>query len=206
MEKTQIPVSAMKRLPIYLHYLKSLGKDDKATISSAAIAEALGLGEVQVRKDLALVSGAGKPKIGYYLTELSEHIETALGVKNETTNVVVVGAGKLGKALFLYDGFAEFGLNILAAFDKDEKKAEKIGDNKSVYPISEIEKFCKANDVRIGVIAVPEKEAEIAFDTLLKCGVSAVWNVAPVRLKSTESVKVKNENLAAALAVLAASI
>ena len=93
MEKTQIPVSAMKRLPIYLHYLKSLGKDDKATISSAAIAEALGLGEVQVRKDLALVSGAGKPKIGYYLTELSEHIETALGVKNETTNVVVVGAG-----------------------------------------------------------------------------------------------------------------
>ncbi|MCI6734385.1 MAG: redox-sensing transcriptional repressor Rex [Clostridiales bacterium] len=198
--------SIKARLPVYLHYLKSLPSDDKTTISSASIAEGLGLGEVQVRKDLARVSGAGKPKIGYYLGELTEHIEDALGIKPETTNAVIVGAGKLGKALLLYDGFSEFGLNLLAAFDKDESKAGELGNRKAVYPIGEIENFCRENNVKIGVITVPEASAGDAYETLIGCGVTAVWNFSPVRIRGTDKVKVKNENLAASLAVLAADL
>lgn len=205
MKKTNITGSVKARLPIYLHYLKSVA-DERKTISSAAVAEGLGLGEVQVRKDLALVSGAGKPKIGYQTAELIEHIEAALGVSDDITEVVVVGAGKLGKALLLYDGFAEFGLSLSAAFDKDEKKVGALTETKNIYPISEIEKYCKDHSVKIGVIAVPEREAQNAYETLLSCGVSAVWNFAPVRLISDGKVKVRNENLAAALAVLAADI
>lgn len=206
MKKTNITGSVKARLPIYLHYLKSVAQDERKTISSAAVAEGLGLGEVQVRKDLALVSGAGKPKIGYRTTELIEHIEAALGVSDRITEVVVVGAGKLGKALLLYDGFAEFGLRLSAAFDKDEAKLGSIGEAKNIYPISEIGKYCTEHNVRIGAIAVPESEAQNAYETLLSCGVSAVWNFAPVRLISERGVKVRNENLAAALAVLAADI
>lgn len=205
MKKTNITGSVKARLPIYLHYLKSVA-DERRTISSAAVAEGLGLGEVQVRKDLALVSGAGKPKIGYQTAELIEHIEAALGVSDDITEVVVVGAGKLGKALLLYDGFAEFGLRLSAAFDKDENKVGALTETKNIYPISEIEKYCKDHSVKIGVIAVPEREAQNAYETLLSCGVSAVWNFAPVRLISNGKVKVRNENLAAALAVLAADI
>ena len=186
--------SIKARLPVYLHYLKSLPSDDKTTISSASIAEGLGLGEVQVRKDLARVSGAGKPKIGYYLGELTEHIEDALGIKPETTNAVIVGAGKLGKALLLYDGFS------------DESKAGELGNRKAVYPIGEIENFCRENNVKIGVITVPEASAGDAYETLIGCGVTAVWNFSPVRIRGTDKVKVKNENLAASLAVLAADL
>lgn len=206
MRNVKITESVKARLPVYLHYLKSLPSDGKGTISSAAIAEGLGLGEVQVRKDLALVSGAGKPKIGYYTGELTEHLEEALGIKKETTNAVIVGAGKLGKALLLYDGFAEFGLCLAAAFDKDEGKTGAVSGTKTVYPMSEIKNFCKAHNVKIGVIAVPESGAENAFETLSECGVSAVWNFSPIRLKSTDKIRVKNENLAASLAVLASDL
>lgn len=206
MREAKIPESVKTRLPIYLHYLKSISAEEKSTISSAAIAEALGLGEVQVRKDLSMISGAGRPKIGYYVSELSEHIEAALGVGKETTNAIIVGAGKIGKALLLYDGFAEFGLNLVAAFDKDKSKIGKVTNSKSVFDLSDMKEFCKTNNVKIGVIAVPETEAENVFEELLSCNVSAIWNFAPVRLKSTGNVKVKNENLAASLAVLAADI
>lgn len=201
----KITGSVKARLPIYLHYLKAVMQEGKETISSAAIAEALGLGEVQVRKDLALVSGAGKPKVGYYVCELTEHVVAALG-SGSVTNAVIVGAGKLGKALLCYDGFSEFGLELLAAFDKDEGKVGKVNDKKSVYPLSELKEFCKKNDVRIGVITVPEKAAEEVAVLLTECGVDAIWNFAPVRLKSTGNVKVKNENMAASLAVLSADI
>ncbi len=201
----KIPKSVKARLPIYLHYLKAILQEGKTTISSAAIAEALGLGEVQVRKDLALVSGAGKPKIGYYVDELTEHVENALG-SGSVTNAVIVGAGKLGKALLCYDGFAEFGLELLAAFDKDDSKVGKVNDKKFVYPLTEIKEFCKTHDVKIGVITVPEKAAEEVADILVDCGVEAIWNFAPVRLKVQNGIKIKNENMAASLAVLSADI
>lgn len=205
MSEKRIPKSIKARLPIYLHYLKSLPGGEKSTISSAAIAKALGLGDVQVRKDLALVSGAGRPKIGYSISELSGHLEEALG-SNSVTNAIIIGAGKLGKALLCYDGFDEFGLDILAAFDSDESKVGVIHEDKRVYPVSEAKNFCAANDIKIGVITVPERAAEQALALLIECGVSAVWNFAPVRLKTPSGIKIKNENMAASLAVLSADI
>lgn len=200
----KIPKSVKARLPIYLHYLKTM-PEGRETISSAAIADALGLGEVQVRKDLALVSGAGKPKIGYFVDELSKHLEDVLG-SNSVTNVIIIGAGKLGKALLCYDGFDEFGLDVLAAFDIDESKAGVVHGDKRVYTLSDVKEFCKTHDVRIGVITVPEKAAEDALNLLTECGVSAIWNFAPVRLKAPDGIKIKNENMAASLAVLSADI
>ena len=200
----KMPKSVKARLPIYLHYLKSLEADGVPTISSAAIAAAQGLGEVQVRKDLAMVSGSGKPKIGYFVGELASHIENALG-SNCVTGVIIVGAGKLGKALLCYDGFEEFGLDIMAAFDSDDGKTG-VTHGKPVYPLSEIKNFCKTHAVKIGVIAVPEKAAEETLALLIDCGVKAIWNFAPVRLKAENGVKIKNENMAAALAVLSADV
>ena len=147
-----IPAAVRERLPIYLHYLRGFTGGGKTTISSAALAKGLGLGEVQVRKDLALVSGAGKPKIGYDAAELTSHLENALGIAE--TNAVIVGAGRLGKALLCYEGFNEFGLHILAAFDKDESKCSFREGGKLVLPIDELKEFCEENEVKIGVICV----------------------------------------------------
>ena len=197
--------TVIARLPIYLHYLNSLGDDGKNTISSAAIAQALDMGEVQVRKDLALVSGAGKPKIGYVVSELTKHIETALGMGKER-KAIIVGAGKLGRALLGYEGFNEYGLNIIAAFDKKSTEREITANNKFVYPISELKGFCTDNDIGIGIITVPEAEAQKVCDELTECGISAIWNFSPVKLKISGDVKLKNENMAASLAALVAKM
>lgn len=116
MKPKEISKSVLKRLPSYLTYLKSLPADGPANISATALAAALSMGEVQVRKDLALVSDGGRPKVGYMRESLISDIEQFLGYDN-TTEAVLIGAGKLGRALLGYSGFAEYGLEIAAAFD-----------------------------------------------------------------------------------------
>ena len=116
MEQKTISKSVLKRLPGYLAYLKSMPENSPNHISATALAAALGMGEVQVRKDLAMVSDGGRPKIGYLREALIDDIEQFLGYDN-TTDAVLIGAGKLGQALMAYRGFEEYGLNIRAAFD-----------------------------------------------------------------------------------------
>ncbi len=206
MSNRKISESIMARLPVYLHFLKSLGVEPGDTISSAAIAKSLKLGEVQVRKDLAAISGAGKPKIGYYATELIAHLEAALGCK-KSTNAVIVGAGKLGKALFCYEGFSEFGVHILAAFDlKPETSGKDLPEGKIVLPVDSLKSFCAENAVKIGIITVPESQAQIVCDELIAAKVSAIWNFAPTRVEVSPEIKLKNENMAAAVAVLSAGL
>ena len=206
MNQTEIPKPVAKRLPLYLHYLKSLSEAEGDTISSAAIARALQLGEVQVRKDLALISGAGRPKIGYRRRELTEHIARALGVSDTAKGAVVVGMGRLGSALLSYPGFAEYGLSIQAAFDNDPLKMGKTEAGIPVLPVDTLSGYCRDNDIRIGIITVPEPSAREVYATLAGCGIQAVWNFAPCRLEPTEGVAVRNENMAASLAVLCADV
>ena len=111
--RSEISKSVLKRLPGYLAYLKNMPQDAPPHISATALANALGMGEVQVRKDLAMVSDGGRPKIGYLRQRLIDDIEQFLGYDN-TTDAVLIGAGRLGCALLGYEGFSEYGLNILA--------------------------------------------------------------------------------------------
>ena len=130
MNGCSISKATLGRLPGYLQYLKSLPEARGATISATVIAKELSLGDVQVRKDLAAVSGAGKPKVGYVRAKLIRDIECHLG-NERVTHAVLVGAGKLGRALLDYDGFEEFGVRIVAGFDNNEN-AFQIGKNAKV--------------------------------------------------------------------------
>lgn len=202
MNGNNIPKSVIARLPTYLHYLKGVAKN-KPTVSSAWLAGALGLGEVQVRKDLAMVSGAGKPKIGYVTTELIGHIEDVLG-SNEKHYAVIVGAGKLGLALLLYEGFSEYGTEILAAFDKDDRKCGLAHFGKPIYAVDGLKAFCESNSIDIGIITVPEAHAQSVCDVLTDSGVKAILNFSPTVLSVPQGVKVNNVNVAASLAMLLA--
>lgn len=200
MERKEISKSVLKRLPGYLTYLRSIPDGGSPYISATALATALGMGEVQVRKDLALVSDGGRPKIGYLRESLIEDIEQFLGYDN-TTDAVLIGAGKLGQALLGYSGFEAYGLNILAAFDANPV-AEHTDDGKPIYPISQLESFCRANKVLMGIITVPTAHAQSVCDQLIACGIKAVWNFAPTHLEVPENILVQNENMATSLAVL----
>ena len=200
MERKEISKAVLKRLPGYLAYLKSIPEEGSAHISATALANALGMGEVQVRKDLAMVSDGGRPKLGYLRESLIDDIEQFLGYDN-TTDAVLIGAGKLGQALLGYSGFADYGLNILAAFDVAPDHEVKIG-GKPIYHIDELESFCRTHKVLMGIITVPGPFAQQVCDQLIACGIKAIWNFAPTHLEVPSNILVQYENMATSLAVL----
>ncbi len=194
MEHKELSKAVLKRLPGYLSYLKSLPEDSSPYISATGIANALNMGEVQVRKDLAVVSKAGKPKIGYPKSDLIENISRYLCYDN-TTDAILIGAGKLGQALLGYSGFAAYGLNILGAFDVSPA-------DPSIHSMEELEAFCREHNVHMGIITVPGEFAQSVCDRMIECGIKAIWNFAPVHLDVPEHTLVQNENMATSLAVL----
>ena len=200
MEKTKISKSVLKRLPGYLAYLKNMPENAPTHISATALANALGMGEVQVRKDLAMVSDGGRPKIGYQRESLIDDIEQFLGYDN-TTEAVLIGAGKLGQALMGYKGFDEYGLNILAAFDANPKM-ERTEEGKPIYPISKLTQYCRSHKVLMGIITVPAESAQEVADQLIAGGIKAIWNFAPAHLDVPSNILVQYENMATSLAVL----
>ncbi len=196
-----IPKATLGRLPQYLQYLKSLPVEKGATISATAIAKGLSLGEVQVRKDLATVSGTGKPKVGYERANLIGDIERHLG-HERLTNAVLVGAGKLGRALLDYDGFEKFGVRIVAGFDCNEQAFKMEKNAKEILPIREIGAYCEKYDVKLGIITVGQGSAQEVCDKLVESGIEAIWNFAPCALRVPSGVLLKQENLALSLAYL----
>lgn len=200
MEQKKISKSVLKRLPGYLAYLKNMPENSPPHISATALAAALGMGEVQVRKDLAMVSDGGRPKIGYLREALIDDIEQFLGYDN-TTDAVLIGAGKLGQALMAYKGFEEYGLNILASFDRNTVEKRYV-ENTPVYNVSKLEQFCRTHKVLMGIITVPAESAQEVADLLIACGIKAIWNFAPTHLDVPAGTLVQNENMATSLAVL----
>lgn len=191
----------LQRLPSYLNYLRKLAQDSKKHVSATAIAEALGLNDVVVRKDLASVSSSGRPKVGYVRQELIKELEAFLGYDN-SQDAVLVGAGKLGQALLSYGGFPQYGLNILAGFDSDPALAGTEVAGKKILPMDKLPGLCRRLGVHIGIITVPGEHAQTVCDQLIDSGILAVWNFANVHLTVPDGILVQNENMAVSLALL----
>lgn len=194
----KISFSTLKRLPVYLRYLKDLPAET-LNVSATSIAAELGYGDVQVRKDLGSVSGAGRPKTGYNKNDLIFTLENYLGY-NKIKKAVIVGAGKLGEALLGYSGFKDYGLDIVTAFDIREDNSEICG--KPVLAVDCLGDFCRENNIHIGIITVPASSAQQICDQMCASGIKAIWSFAPIRLKVPENVLLHEENMAASLALL----
>ncbi len=198
----EIPVTSLQRLPIYLNYLKSTDtqEDAGANISSKTIADALNMGEVLVRKDLAYTSATGKTRVGYNRKELIAALEEFLGCNN-IKSAVLFGAGALGMALLAYPGFKNYGINIVCAFDTDLRRCGRV----SGKPILEY-KYARAGIAKTGaqlaIIATPASAAQEVADLLVDCGVKAILNFAPILLNVPDTCAVRNMDVAANLAIL----
>ena len=199
METNKVSKKLLNRLPIYLDYLKSL-PDECKNISATVMARELHLGDVQVRKDLAKVSMAGRRRTGRSRQQLIRDIESYLDLTTDT-GTILVGTGKLGQALMDYKGFENSGMNLMAGFDLCPFSNQSSG-GKPIYSMNRLESFCKHYDVRIGIIAVPPESAQEVCDCLVSCGIKAIWNFAPVQLSVPENVVVHSENLAVSLSSL----
>ena len=198
--RSDIPITSLQRLPVYLNYLKTLSGDVKY-VSSGSIARALNMGEVLVRKDLAYTAAQGKTRVGYLLNELIAAIEDYLGC-NDKKNAAIVGAGGLGRALLAYGGFGNYGIELVAAFDNDASKIGTEVAGKPVLDFNGLEAGIRDHGVTLAVICVPAKYAQGVADSLVACGVKAILNFAPVLLHVPEDCIVRNIDVAANLAVL----
>lgn len=197
-----ISVKQLGRLPIYLKYLKKLKDEGISTTSAPMIAEANGLNEEQVRKDLQVISSSeGKPKKGRLVQDLIDDLETFLGYR-DSTSAIIVGVGHLGEAFMNFKGFEEFGLNILAGFDVDEKKIGTKINGKEIFSIEKMENLIPRLNVHIAILTTPTEVAQVVSESLIKAGVKAIWNFAPTHLNVSEDVIVENVNLASSLAVI----
>ena len=183
---------------MYLRFVRTVNSEN---ISATQIARALGLGEVQVRKDLASVCAAGLPKVGYPVRALRMDIEKALNTESPVS-AVIVGAGRLGSALMEYDGFLEYGMEIIAAFDLKAQDPPVYKGHVPVYPMEQLAGFCETHGVRTGVLTVPAGAAQSAAEEMVRSGLHAILNFAPVRLSVPEGVTVHQENMALSLAYL----
>lgn len=202
-----ISKQALLRLPYYLNYLKLLQKEGTADVSAPKIAAALALNEVQVRKDIALVSScAGKPKTGFRVDLLIHDLESFLGYDN-MDEAVLIGAGLLGRSLLGYKGFADYGMKIVAAFDCDPSLYDlRFDGEQRIFPMEKLEDLCRRLCVHIGIICVPSESAQAVCDRLVACGIRAIWNFAPTHLTVPDGVLLQNENIASSLAVLSAHL
>lgn len=200
MENESISKATLGRIPQYLDFLKKLSADQFPYISATAIAKELKLGEVQVRKDLSTVSGVGRPRLGYETKVLISQLEDCLGF-NKLTPAVLIGAGRLGRALLQYDGFVHFGVKIIAAFDSNDQVL-KTDSDPPILPMQQFGKFCEDHPVRLGIITVGEASAQAVCDLMVENGLTAIWNFAPCRLQVPSTVLLQNENLALSLAHL----
>jgi redox-sensing transcriptional repressor len=200
-ETRSIPQPSLRRLPQYHHYLVELEAKGIRQVSCSAIGRDLNLVPVQVRKDLQYTGIVGKPKTGYSVSELIQAIETFLGWNN-VNEAFLVGVGNLGTALLGHERFSKFGLSIVAAFDTDPAKIGKWIYDKAVLPLDKLVDLAPRMSIHLGIITTPAAVAQSVADQMVKGGIQAIWNFAPVKLKVPEHIIVHNEDLYSTLASL----
>lgn len=201
MKAFKIPEATVQRLSIYSRYLHQLMDEEEDTVSSGQIARGVGVSSAQVRKDLAYFGEFGTRGVGYKVDELYGYLMGILGLDHEW-NVIIVGAGKLGSALALYQGFRERGFVVKAILDVAE---DKIGTKLGPLHVESLEVLknrVQENDVHVGVVTVPATQAQEVTDQMVEAGVKAILNFSPRVLKVPNDVVLRNVDLSVNLEVL----
>jgi redox-sensing transcriptional repressor len=193
-----IPNPAVRRLSLYLRQLEAFKRKDRRTVSSKQLGESLNLTDAQVRKDLAYFGQFGHPGIGYRVDELIAKVKQILGT-DKTWNVLLVGAGNLGRALMAYRGFDAKGFRLVAVFDNDPTKVGKKQANFTIQPLSELADTIRRQNIRLAILAVPADPAQPVADQLVVAGIKGLLNFAPVSLNVPSDIALNAVDLAVQL-------
>ncbi|MBS0209012.1 MAG: redox-sensing transcriptional repressor Rex [Planctomycetes bacterium] len=200
-----VPKAVVNRISLYLRELHHLVRDGHETTSSSQLGQLLGFSDAQVRKDLAYFGHFGYPGIGYRCDELISAIKRILGTDQQWP-AALVGVGNLGRALLGYKGFQQRGFRIVAAFDTDPRKVGTEVEGVRVYGLDRLTEIAKANQIALGLLAVPAAMAQPVADQLVAVGVQGILNFAPVTIALPEHVGLVSVDLAIELEQLAFSV
>ena len=191
-DEIDIPDVVIRRLPLYARSLQAITeRDGPATVSSEELAEAVGISSAQIRSDLAWFGRFGTQGHGYEPPRLIEAINHILGL-DRTWNVALVGYGNLGRAIAQYRGFVPSSFRITAVFDRNEERIGTRNGDITIEPLSAIASSVQAQEIRIGIIAVPMEGAQAVADALVAGGVEAILNYAPIHVRTPPEVTVRD--------------
>lgn len=196
------PSRVLHRISIYYRYLQYLDESGVERVSSTELASKSGVTASQLRQDLHYFGSFGQQGYGYRVDELLTRIKRIMGL-DRTQTMVIVGAGRLGLALASYGSFPRRGFRLAGIYDTDPASVGASVGGVTIGDISELGDFLVANEVDIGVITVPASSAQPVADSLVKGGVDAIWNFAPVRLAVPLHVTVEHIHLTDSLVALA---
>ncbi|HAA90789.1 MAG: Redox-sensing transcriptional repressor rex [Thermoanaerobacterales bacterium 50_218] len=201
MKTLKIPQATVLRLSLYSRFLEQVAEKGVVTVSSVEIADGVGVNPAQVRKDLAYFGEFGTRGVGYNVKELSQHIRKILGL-HQVWPVVLIGAGKLGSALALYEGFQKRSFRIVGVFDNDPEKIGKKLGHLEILPLDRLAEVVEEEGSQIGIIAVPADAAQQVAERLVGVGIKAILNFSPCVLNVGEEVIVQNVDFSVNLEAL----
>ena len=191
----RIADSTVRRLSAYLRFLEDFEGRGLATISSDELARRGGTTSAQVRKDLSFFGSFGKRGLGYSVPELAGRLREILGLGRQW-KIIIIGAGKIGAALAAYRGFSQRGFRILAAYDANPAKVGEQLEGIPVRDIAQLEKDVRRDPPDIAIVTVPAESAQVVVDRVVRTGIKAILNFAPMQLQVPADVTVKTVNMA----------
>lgn len=186
--------STIRRLSLYLRALEGLDDQAEPTVSSRRLAELAGTSAAQVRKDLSRFGSFGKRGLGYSVAPLQNHLRDILGLQRRWP-VVLVGAGRIGSALFEYPYFRERGFEIVAVVDRDPAKVGRRWNGVKIQSVEALPTLVRECRAELGILAIPATDAQAAAEALVDAGVRGILNFAPVQLHLGSHVVVNEVNL-----------
>ena len=192
MNKKNISLSVIKRLPKYYRYLESINEKGIIRVSSKELSDITGLTASQIRQDLNHFGCFGQQGYGYNVKELIDELSKIIGVDKDY-KLILVGYGNIGHALYQYQSFSDLGYEFEAVFDKEAKTLSD--SNLEVRDVSTLGDFLANNKIDIGIIATPKEVAQDVADVLCEGGIRGIWNFSPVDLKVSNGVVIESVHL-----------
>lgn len=197
--------STIRRLSHYLRALERLERDGVPTVSSEELAGRGGTTAAHVRKDLSQFGSFGKRGLGYKVPELAARLRGILGLDSRW-RVALIGAGRIGSALFEYPNFAARGFDVVAILDSDPDKIGRRWGSLRIRPVEELEQAVREMGLSLAILAVPAEAAQELADRAVSAGVRGLMNFATVQLRVPPHVALTDVNLVLELEALSFAI
>jgi len=189
-ERRPVPDIVIGRLPIYLRALTYLLEEGQQITASKELAERLGISSAQIRKDLSHFGEFGKQGMGYEIDFLRDQLRSILQV-DQTRDVALIGAGDLGHAIAHYSGFEGQGFRVSCVFDHNPQKIGRRLGRFEICDASQLVEKIEAMGIGIAIVAVPASAAQPVVDELVRAGVKAILNYAPITVMVPPGVQVQ---------------
>ncbi len=204
-DKMIIPKPAIVRLSTLFVLLENLEKDGQKKIFSAEIGKLLGVPSHTIRKDISFLRQAGTGN-GYEISNLKNIIAEYLGF-NKYKKACIVGMGRLGSVITTKNGFYSNEYTVIAGFDNNTDKLKNSRPDMTLYPMEKLKEVIEKEQIKIGIITVPQSSARKVANDLIECGIKGIINFSPVLIEiNREDVFIRNIFIAAEFNILSALI